>query len=429
MTQGQETTDVKVYPVLDEVRQRAHIKGWEEYEKLYKRSVEDPEGFWAEVAERITWFKKWDSVLKWDFTTAEIEWFSGAKLNVSYNCLDRHVEAGKGGDTAIIWEGDDPSESKTFTYAELLAEVKKFANVLKSLGVKKGDRVAIYLPMIPELAIAMLACTRIGAVHSIVFGGFSADSLRDRIVDSTCEILVTANEGLRGTKHIPLKKTADQAVDGLDFVRNVVVVKRTDTEVPLKEGRDLWWHDLMEKADPECPPEQMDAEDPLFILYTSGSTGKPKGVLHTTGGYLVYTSYTHQMIFDYHEGDVYWCTADIGWITGHSYIVYGPLANKAITLMFEGVPSYPDYGRFWDIVDKYKVNIFYTAPTAIRAIYAQGDELVIEGIHEALKSEDGILAVTNRSKGTTFKGVVRLTEYEREVILAGGLLPYTKQKA
>jgi len=376
MAQDREATAVKVYPPPEEFQKRAHIKSMEEYQKLYKRSIDDPEGFWAEVAERITWFKKWDYVLKWDFTTAKIEWFGGGKLNVCYNCLDRHVEAGKGNDTAIIWEGDEPTESKTYTYAQLLEEVKKFANVLKNLGVKKGDRVAIYLPMIPELPIAMLACARIGAIHSVVFGGFSADSLRDRILDSTCKILITANEGLRGSKHIPLKKTADQAVEGVECIEKVVVVKRTDTDVNMKEGRDLWWHELMAKADAECPPEHMDAEDPLFILYTSGSTGKPKGVLHTTGGYLVYVSYTHEMIFDYHEGDVYWCTADIGWITGHSYIVYGPLANKAISLMFEGVPSYPDYGRFWDIVDKYKVNIFYTAPTAIRAIYAQGNELV-----------------------------------------------------
>ncbi len=376
MSQGQETTEVKVYPVLEEARARAHIKSWDEYEKLYKRSIEDPEAFWGEVGERISWFKKWDRVLKWDFVKAEIEWYSGGKLNVSYNCLDRHVEAGKGDDTAIIWEGNDTEDSRIFTFAEVLAEVQKFANVLKGLGVKKGDRVSIYLPMIPELAFAMLACARIGAIHSIVFGGFSADSLRDRILDSTCEIVITANQGLRGTKTIPLKNTTDQAVDGVDFVRNVIVVKRTDADVPMKEGRDLWWHELMDQADPVCKPEEMDAEDPLFILYTSGSTGKPKGVLHTTAGYLVYTAYTHELIFDYHDGDVFWCTADIGWITGHSYIVYGPLANKAKTVMFEGIPSHPDIGRFWDVVDKYKVNIFYTAPTAIRAIYAKGDEPV-----------------------------------------------------
>ena len=375
MAEAQET-GAKVYTVPEGFRRKAIVKGWEAYEAMYKRSVEDPEGFWAEIAERVTWFKKWDEVLNWDFTTGTIEWFKGGKLNVCYNCLDRHVEAGKGGDTAIIWEGNDPHEDKTLTYAELLADVKKCANVLKGLGVKKGDRVALYMPMIPELAIAMLACARIGAIHSIVFGGFSADSLRDRILDSTCKVLITANEGMRGAKPIGLKKIANEALEKVDCIEKVLVVKRTDDAGSMKAGRDVWWHELMAQADPECAPEPMDAEDPLFILYTSGSTGKPKGVLHTTGGYLVYVSFTHQMIFDYREGDVYWCTADIGWITGHSYIVYGPLANKAVTLMFEGVPNHPDYGRFWDVVDKHKVTIFYTAPTAIRAIHAQGDDLV-----------------------------------------------------
>ncbi len=377
--------EVKVFPVPEAFQKQALIQKKEDYDKDYKRSIEDPEGFWSDVAERITWFKKWDTVLDWDFTQGKIEWFRGGKLNACYNCLDRHVEAGKGDDKAIIWEGDSPEVDKTFTYAELLTEVKKFANVLKGLGVKKGDRVAIYLPMIPELAIAMLSCARIGAVHSIVFAGFSADSLRDRILDSTCKILITSNESLRGSKKIPLKKIANDALEGADCIETCVVVKHTDNDGSMKDGRDVWWDELMEKADAECPAEEMDAEDPLFILYTSGSTGKPKGVLHTTGGYMVYTSFTHEKIFDYQEGDVYWCTADIGWITGHSYIIYGPLANKAITVMFEGVPSYPDYARFWEVVDKHKVSQFYTAPTAIRAIHAQGDELVKKNDLSSLK--------------------------------------------
>ena len=353
----------------------AHIKSIEEYRELYERSVKDPEDFWAEMAEDITWIKKWDKVSDFDFTKGDIKWFEGGKLNVSYNCLDRHVESGHGEDVAIIWEGNEPGDVKTFTFEKLLGEVERFANVLKSNGIRKGDRVCIYLQMIPELAISMLACARIGAIHSIVFGGFSADSLRDRINDSRCRMVITQDSGYRGAKPLPMKTTVNKALKGTPSIEKVIVVKRTEEDVTMSE-MDLWWHEEMEKADEKCLPEEMDAEDPLFILYTSGSTGKPKGVLHTNGGYLVYTSMTHKFIFDYHEGDIYWCTADIGWITGHSYIIYGPLANKAITMMYEGVPNYPDWGRFWAICEKHKVNSFYTAPTALRALMKEGDEWV-----------------------------------------------------
>ena len=343
----------------------------------YAESIQDPEAFWAEIAERLTWYQKWHTVRDYDFVNADIKWFEGGTLNACYNCLDRHVEAGHGDATAIIWEGNDPSEDKTFSFSELLAEVKKFANVLKDQGVEKGDRVCIYLQMVPELAIAMLACARIGAIHSIVFGAFSAESLRDRINDSACKMLITQDTAMRGPRSdIPMKANADAAVAECPSIEKVVVVKRTGDEVNFDASRDIWWHEAMADADAECEPEVMDAEDPLFILYTSGSTGKPKGVLHTTGGYLVYTSYTHQQIFDYHEGDVYWCTADIGWITGHSYIIYGPLANRAISIMFEGVPNYPDFGRFWQVVEKHNINIFYTAPTALRALMKEGDSWV-----------------------------------------------------
>lgn len=352
----------------------AHINSAEQYREMYSQSVENPDEFWAGVAERLDWFKKWDEVVNSDFVNANIEWFKGGKLNVSYNCLDRHVEAGYGDRTAIIWEGNDPNESQSFTYAELLSEVQKFANVLKANDIRKGDRVCIYQQMIPQLAIAMLACSRIGAIHSIVFGAFSADSLRDRINDSDCKLLITQDTGVRGTKaDIPMKVNADKAVSEAPSIEKIIVVQRTGVEVNMKDGRDIWWHEAMEAAEAECPPEEMDAEDPLFILYTSGSTGTPKGVLHTTAGYLVYTSFSHEMIFDYHEDDVYWCTADIGWITGHSYIIYGPLANRAKTVMFEGVPNYPDWGRFWAVVEKHGVNLFYTAPTAIRALMKEGD--------------------------------------------------------
>ena len=355
----------------------AHVNSLDAYQAQYAESIQDPEAFWATVAERLTWYQKWDTVSDYDFVNAEIKWFEGGTLNACYNCLDRHVEAGHGDATAIIWEGNDPSEDKTFSFNELLAEVKKFANVLKAQGVEKGDRVCIYLQMVPELAIAMLACARIGAVHSIVFGAFSAESLRDRINDSACKMLITQDTAMRGPRSdIPMKANADAAVAECPSIEKVVVVERTGDAVDFDASRDIWWHEAMADADAECEPTVMNAEDPLFILYTSGSTGKPKGVLHTTGGYLVYTSYTHQQIFDYHEGDVYWCTADIGWITGHSYIIYGPLANRAISIMFEGVPNYPGFGRFWQVVEKHNINIFYTAPTALRALMKEGDSWV-----------------------------------------------------
>ena len=370
-------SEIKNYPVPADLATTAHIDA-ARYEAMYKRSVDDPSGFWAEQAEQfVTWFKKWDQVSDWSYqeTDLHVEWFKGATLNVSYNCLDRHL-ATRGDQTALIWEGDDPAEDRRITYRELHQEVCKFANVLKSRGIRKGDRVCIYLPMIPEVAVAMLACTRIGAVHSIVFGGFSPDSLRDRILDPDCRTLITADHGLRGSKQVPLKANADQALGECPNVSTVIVVRRTGNDVTWVAGRDLWYHEEMAKATLECPAEPMDAEDPLFILYTSGSTGKPKGVLHTTGGYLVFTAMTHKYVFDYRDGEVYWCTADVGWITGHSYIVYGPLTNGAISLMFEGIPNYPDMSRFWQVVDKHQVSIFYTAPTAIRALMRAGNEPV-----------------------------------------------------
>ena len=355
----------------------AHVSSIEQYKEIYEESIKMPEAFWANIAERISWIKKWDNVREYDFVNAHIKWFEGGKLNASYNCLDRHVEAGHGGDTAIIWEGNDPSADKTFTYSELLREVKRFANVLKSHGIKKGDRVCIYLQMVPELAIAMLACARIGAVHSIVFGAFSAESLRDRINDSQCKMLITQDTAFRGPRRgIPMKLNADAAATECPSIEHIIVVRHTGDEVDFDSPRDIWWDEAMATADDECPPEEMDAEYPLFILYTSGSTGKPKGVLHTTGGYLVYASYTHHNVFDYHEGDIFWCTADIGWVTGHSYIIYGPLANRAVSIMFEGVPNHPDFGRFWQVVEKHNVEIFYTAPTALRALMKEGDEWV-----------------------------------------------------
>ncbi|MCP4679467.1 MAG: acetate--CoA ligase [Deltaproteobacteria bacterium] len=368
----------KKFEPNQEFKDNAWIKSTDEYKKMYERSISDPEGFWGEMAENFFWYKKWDKV--WDYNydinkgNVKIEWFSGAKTNITYNCLDRHLET-RGDQTAIIWEGNDVGTDRKLTYKELHAEVCKFANVLKTNGVKKGDRVSIYMQMIPELSVAMLACARIGAIHSIVFGAFSPDALAGRITDSECKIVITQDTGLRGSKNnVPMKTNADKAADKASCVEKIIVVKRTGMEVPMQDGRDLWWDDEMGKVDAVCEPEQMDAEDPLFILYTSGSTGKPKGVQHNVGGYMVYTAMTHKYVFDYHDGDVYWCTADIGWVTGHSYIVYGPLANGAQTIMFEGVPTYPEPDRFWKVVDKYKVNQFYTAPTAIRAISAQGEK-------------------------------------------------------
>jgi acetyl-CoA synthetase len=356
------------------------IKTREQYDKVYEKSIADPEGFWSEVAEHFLWKKRWDKVLDWDFRTPKIEWFSGAKLNVTENCLDRHL-AERGDETAIIWEPNDPKEKhRIISYKELHFKVIQFAHVLKNNGVKKGDRVCIYMGMVPELTIAILACARLGAIHSVIFGGFSARSIADRLQDAQASFIVTADGAFRGNKDIALKAIIDEALEQCSFVKKVIVLKRTNTAVSMIESRDIWWDDEIKKVEaagnPDFPAEEMDAEDPLFILYTSGSTGKPKGVVHTCGGYMVYTTYTFVNVFQYQPGDVYFCTADIGWITGHSYIVYGPLAAGATTLMFEGVPTYPDAGRFWDIVDKYKVNILYTAPTAIRSLMSYGTELV-----------------------------------------------------
>ena len=356
---------------------QAHCPSYEKYDEMYRRSVEDPEGFWAEIADSFVWSKRWDKVREFSFEhPVSIEWFIGGKTNLSVNALDRHL-ATRGDQTALIWEGNEPGDHAHVTYKDLHERVCKFANVLKSLGVKKGDRVCLYLQMVPELPVAMLACARIGAVHSVVFGAFSEDSLRDRIQDSECNLLITQDTALRGKKNdIPMKAKANKAVAQCPSIEHVVVVRRTGVDVPMQSGRDLWWDEAMQDASPDCEPEWLDAEDPLFILYTSGSTGKPKGVLHTTGGYMVYAATTFKYIFDYQDGDIWWCTADIGWITGHTYIVYGPLCTGATSVMFEGVPTYPDAGRFWDVVDKYKVTQFYTAPTAIRALMREGEEHV-----------------------------------------------------
>ncbi len=377
-------SEVKTYPVNPDVARHALIDE-AGYKEMYQRSIDDPEGFWAEQADEfLHWFKKWDTVMDCDFHQARIRWFEGAKLNVSYNCLDRHLET-RGDQVAIIWEGDDPEVDRKITYRELHEEVCRFANGLKSLGVQKGDRVCIYMPMIPEAAVAMLACARIGAIHSIVFGGFSPEALKDRINDSECRILITADEGLRGGKPIPLKANSDQACEKTPSIEHMIVVQWTSGETNWRDGRDVWYHELVAGASADCPAEEMDAEDPLFILYTSGSTGQPKGVCHTTGGYNLYTAITHKYVFDYHDGDIYWCTADVGWVTGHSYIVYGPLTNGATTLMFEGVPNYPDASRFWQVVDKHQVNIFYTAPTALRALMGAGNDYVTSTSRKSLR--------------------------------------------
>ena len=376
--------DNRIYPVALRNAEEAYIDE-ARYQEMYRRSIENPEEFWSEQAEKyLTYTKKWDQVMSYDYVTGAIAWFSGAKLNATVNCIDRHLEA-RGDQIAIIWEGDDPSEQKHISYKELHESVCRFANLLKSRGVRKGDRVSIYMPMIPEAAVAMLGCARIGAVHSVVFGGFSPDSLRDRILDSDCRVVVTADEGPRGGRPVPLKANVETALAECPDVHTTIVVRRTGAEVPGDAKRDIWYHEGMASVSPDCEPEEMDAEDPLFILYTSGSTGKPKGVLHTTAGYQLYAAMTHQLVFDYKDGEVYWCTADVGWITGHSYIVYGPLANGATTLMFEGVPTYPDGSRFWNVVDKHAVNIFYTAPTAIRALMSLGDGPVLSADRTSLR--------------------------------------------
>ncbi|OYD82691.1 acetate--CoA ligase [Azospirillum brasilense] len=377
-------SDNSFFPVKPEIAKTAYVDE-AAYARLYEQSINDPEAFWGEQGKRIDWIKPYSKVKDVSYTgDVHIKWFYDGTLNVSANCVDRHL-ATRGDQTAIIFEGDDPGVSKHITYKELHEQVCRLANVLKKNGVKKGDRVTIYLPMIPEAAYAMLACARVGAIHSIVFGGFSPDSLKDRIVDCDSHFVITSDEGLRGGRKVPLKANADKAVAAAPGVKHVLVVKHTGGDVAWTEGRDLWYHEEIASVSADCPPEEMSAEDPLFILYTSGSTGKPKGVLHTTGGYLVYASMTHQYVFDYKDGEVYWCTADVGWVTGHSYIVYGPLANGATTLMFEGVPTYPDISRFWQVVDKHKVNIFYTAPTAIRSLMREGEAPVKKTSRSSLR--------------------------------------------
>jgi len=378
-------SEAHVYPVTAEFAKNAHIDK-AKYEDMYGASIDDSKAFWAEHGKRIDWIKPYTKVRDVNFKTpgVSIKWFYDGTLNASANCLDRHLET-RGDHTAIIWEGDDPADSEHVTYRDLHERVCRLSNAIKARGVKKGDRVTLYMPMVVEAAVAMLACTRIGAVHSIVFGGFSPDSLSARIIGCDSNCVITADEGLRGGKKVPLKANTDEALKDCPSVETVIVVNRTGGDVNMQEGRDVWYEDICAEASPDCPPEEMNAEDPMFILYTSGSTGAPKGVLHTTGGYMVYASMTHEYIFDYKDGEVYWCTADVGWVTGHSYIVYGPLANGATTLMFEGVPNYPSISRFWDVCDKHNVNIFYTAPTAIRALMREGDEPVKRTSRKSLR--------------------------------------------
>jgi len=368
-------TNDKRYPVSDSAKQRAHLS-IDQYQDLYQKSIQEPEAFWPEMAnEFLTWSKPWAQLTESNLTEGMARWFIGGKLNACYNCVDRHLPE-RAHQTAILWEGDDPSQQAEITYQDLHQKVCQLANLLIQRGVKKGDRVCLYMPMIPEAAYAMLACARIGAIHSVVFGGFSPQALQDRILDSDCQTVITADEGVRGGKTVPLKANADLALEQCPNVHSVIVVRHTGGAVAMQSGRDLWYHDETKRQSLTCPAEPMDSEDPLFILYTSGSTGKPKGVLHTTGGYLLQAAMTHRYVFDYHDGDIYWCTADVGWVTGHTYIVYGPLANGATTLMFEGIPNYPDASRCWQIVDKHQVNIFYTAPTALRALMGMGNEFV-----------------------------------------------------
>ena len=378
-------SDEKIYDVPADWRKRAYADD-AKYQEMYARSIKDPNGFWAEQAKRIDWIKPFSKVknTSYDPHNVSIKWFEDGTLNACYNCVDRHL-AKRGDQTAILWEGDDPKDDKKLTYKQLHAEVCRFANVLKARGVKKGDRVTIYMPMIPEAAVSILACARIGAVHSVIFGGFSPDSIAGRIEDCKSTVVVTADEGVRGGRKIPLKANVDAACDKVGGVATVIVVKRTNAAVNMKAGRDVYYDEIAKTVPADCPCEEMSAEDPLFILYTSGSTGKPKGVLHTTGGYLVYVSITHQYVFDYHDGDIYWCTADVGWVTGHSYIIYGPLSNGAISMMFEGVPNYPTTSRFWEVCDKHKVNIIYTAPTAIRALMQGGDDPVKKTSRKSLR--------------------------------------------
>ncbi len=364
-----------IYPVKSHIREGAHIKSMAEYQRLYRLSMDNPEWFWAEQAKILTWFHPWTTVLDTDYEEVDFAWYSGGRLNACYNCVDRHLQD-RADQTAIIWAADEPGVYRHITYREMKHQVCRMANVLLAHGVRKGDRVCIYMPMIPETAFMMLACARIGAVHSVVFAGFSAEALRDRIVDAHCKVVVTANEAMRGGRRIALKKIVDRAVEGIGFVDSVLVARRTDGEVAMQQGRDYWLEEECSKQRSTCTVEWMGAEDPLFVLYTSGSTGKPKGVMHTTGGYMVYTAMTHKLVFDYHEGDIYCCAADVGWVTGHSYIVYGPLANGATTVMFESTPTFPDAGRYWQVVDDLGINIFYTAPTALRAIAQAGDEPV-----------------------------------------------------